>query len=70
MTSSLSESQTKANLKDFTVAIVGGGLCGLACAIGLRKAGVNVHIYEAAVRILILIRSSSFSSHLWADFDI
>jgi salicylate hydroxylase len=30
------------------VAIVGGGLCGLALAIGLVKQGVNVRIFEAA----------------------
>ena len=38
--------------KDFSVAIVGGGLCGLACAIALLKEGVDVHVYEAAVRVL------------------
>ncbi|KAH8117594.1 FAD/NAD-binding domain-containing protein [Phellopilus nigrolimitatus] len=30
------------------VAVVGGGMCGLVVAIGLRKAGVEVDIYEAA----------------------
>jgi salicylate hydroxylase len=30
------------------IAIVGGGLGGLALAIGLLKHGVNIHIYEAA----------------------
>jgi salicylate hydroxylase len=30
------------------IAIVGGGLCGLALAIGLVKHGVNVHIFESA----------------------
>ncbi|KIP03927.1 hypothetical protein PHLGIDRAFT_495217 [Phlebiopsis gigantea 11061_1 CR5-6] len=34
--------------KDFKVAIVGGGLCGLACAIALLKDGVDVDVYEAA----------------------
>ena len=43
------------NVKDFKVAIIGGGLCGLACAVGLRKAGVKVDIYEAAVRYICLI---------------
>ncbi|KLO12590.1 FAD/NAD-P-binding domain-containing protein [Schizopora paradoxa] len=34
--------------KDLRVAVVGGGICGLICAVGLTKAGVNVHLYEAA----------------------
>lgn len=33
------------------VAIVGGGVCGLACAIALLNEGVDVHVYEAAVRM-------------------
>lgn len=35
--------------KDFKVAIVGGGMCGLAVAVGLAKGGIDVEIYEAAV---------------------
>ena len=35
--------------KDFTVAIVGGGMVGLICAIGLARAGVQVDVFEAAV---------------------
>lgn len=31
------------------VAVVGGGMCGLAVAIGLMKAGIDVNIYEASV---------------------
>ena len=31
------------------VAIVGGGVCGLTCAVALMKAGIDVQIYEAAV---------------------
>ena len=34
--------------KSFTVAIVGGGIGGLALAIGLRHQGISVQIYEAA----------------------
>lgn len=37
------------------VAIVGGGICGLTCAIALMKAGVDVQVYEAAVDILPFI---------------
>ena len=35
--------------KGFQVSIVGGGVCGLACAIALEKAGVPVQLFEAAV---------------------
>lgn len=35
--------------QSFRVAIVGGGLCGLTCAIPLLKAGVDVQVYEGAV---------------------
>ncbi|VDB92184.1 unnamed protein product [Peniophora sp. CBMAI 1063] len=34
--------------KDFTVAIVGGGIAGLVCAVGLARAGVEVDVFEAA----------------------
>jgi len=34
--------------KDFTVAIVGGGMCGLACAIALTRSGIKVDVFEAA----------------------
>ena len=37
--------------KDFSVAIVGGGMCGLLTAIGLSRAGIEVDIYEAAVSL-------------------
>ena len=42
--------------KDFTVAVVGGGVCGLTCAIGLAKYGVPVQVYEAAVRFIATAR--------------
>jgi ribulose 1,5-bisphosphate synthetase/thiazole synthase len=31
------------------IVIVGGGICGLACAIALKHFGVEAHVYEAAV---------------------
>ncbi|EJF67164.1 FAD/NAD(P)-binding domain-containing protein [Dichomitus squalens LYAD-421 SS1] len=34
--------------KDFEVAIVGGGVSGLVCAIALQRAGVPVQLFEAA----------------------
>ncbi|KAJ8469579.1 hypothetical protein ONZ45_g16846 [Pleurotus djamor] len=36
--------------KDFSVAIVGGGICGLLCAYALSKAGVQVEVFEAAAK--------------------
>ncbi len=41
--------------KSFEVAIVGGGVCGLTCALALVKEGVPVTVYEAAVRPLVLL---------------
>ena len=35
--------------KDFTVAIVGGGIVGLVTAIALARAGMDVDVFEAAV---------------------
>ncbi|KAE9402941.1 FAD/NAD-P-binding domain-containing protein [Gymnopus androsaceus JB14] len=35
--------------KDFKVAIVGGGMCGLMCAVGLRRAGIAVEIFESTI---------------------
>ncbi|RPD65123.1 FAD/NAD-P-binding domain-containing protein [Lentinus tigrinus ALCF2SS1-6] len=37
------------NTKGFQVAVIGGGVCGLACAIALQNAGIAVEIFEAAV---------------------
>ncbi|RDX51872.1 FAD/NAD(P)-binding domain-containing protein [Lentinus brumalis] len=36
--------------KEFQVAVVGGGVCGLACAIALHRAGVPVRLFEAAAK--------------------
>ncbi|KAA1472118.1 FAD/NAD(P)-binding domain-containing protein [Dentipellis sp. KUC8613] len=36
--------------KNFRVAIVGGGVCGVVCAIGLQRAGIHVDIFEAATK--------------------
>ncbi|RPD65133.1 FAD/NAD(P)-binding domain-containing protein [Lentinus tigrinus ALCF2SS1-6] len=36
--------------KDFQVAVVGGGVCGLTCAIALHRAGVPVQLFEAAAK--------------------
>ena len=37
------------NFKDFNVAIIGGGMGGLALAVGLIRGGVKVDIFEQAV---------------------
>ncbi|KIM88945.1 hypothetical protein PILCRDRAFT_245641 [Piloderma croceum F 1598] len=34
--------------RDLKIAIIGGGMCGLACAVGLVRAGIPVEIFEAA----------------------
>ncbi|KAI0800720.1 FAD/NAD-P-binding domain-containing protein [Fomes fomentarius] len=34
--------------KNFEIAIIGGGVCGLAAAVALQKAGLNVEVFEAA----------------------
>jgi salicylate hydroxylase len=44
----MGDASTFRNHPTLPIAIVGGGLCGLALAIGLVKNGVKVHIYEAA----------------------
>ena len=40
-------SQSNKNLK---IVVIGGGVCGLACAIALQKVGLSVEVFEAAVR--------------------
>lgn len=39
--------------KKLRVAIVGGGVSGLTCAIALARLGVDVQVYEAAVRFVV-----------------
>lgn len=43
------------------IAIVGGGVCGLTCAIGLMREGVDVHVYEAAVSVIMMFVSSELT---------
>lgn len=43
--------------RDFNVAIVGGGVCGLTCAIALLQKGINVEIFDAAVRFPFTVSS-------------
>lgn len=40
------------------VAIVGGGVCGLTCAVALQRAGVSVQLFEAAVRVCLSVAYS------------
>ena len=35
--------------KQLRVAIVGGGVCGLTCALALAKEGIHAEVFEAAV---------------------
>lgn len=46
----MSQTVSPSDLKSSTIAIVGGGVCGLACAIALAQEGISSHVYEAAVR--------------------
>ncbi len=46
---SMARSILQAEKACIKVAIVGGGMCGMACAIALARNGVEVEIYEAAV---------------------
>lgn len=39
--------------KNFSVSIVGGGVCGLTCAIALTREGVPVDVFESAVSITL-----------------
>ena len=43
-------SPTPSQAKAPSVAIIGGGVCGLVCAVSLMKKGVDVQLYEASVR--------------------
>ena len=54
--------------KDFRVAIVGGGLCGLACAVYLLRAGIHVDAFESAVRPHSLAYSYILCSDLQSRF--
>lgn len=46
-----STSTMSRSAKNFEIAIVGGGVCGLAAAVALQKAGLNTEVFEAAVRV-------------------
>lgn len=46
----MSSSSLPPQVKNLRVAIIGGGVCGLVCAVSLMKAGVEVQLYEASVR--------------------
>lgn len=39
---------------DLKIVIIGGGLCGLACCVALKKFGIEAHLYEGAVRELLV----------------
>ncbi|KAI0094260.1 FAD/NAD(P)-binding domain-containing protein [Irpex rosettiformis] len=35
---------------DLKIVIIGGGVCGIACAVALKKFGMDVHLYEGAAK--------------------
>ncbi|KAL4070731.1 hypothetical protein J3A83DRAFT_4094105 [Scleroderma citrinum] len=43
-----SQKERKTQSKSFHVSVVGGGLCGLACAVYLSRAGFKVDVFESA----------------------
>lgn len=47
-----SEIAHKGERRQLDVALVGAGVCGLACALALAKFGVPVQVFEAAVRVV------------------
>ena len=47
------EGPSNSNIADrLKVAIIGGGICGLLCAIVLKRHNFEVDIYESAVSVL------------------
>jgi 2-polyprenyl-6-methoxyphenol hydroxylase-like FAD-dependent oxidoreductase len=53
----MNSSQEHSELKDFNVAVIGGGMVGLVAAIGLSRAGLNVDLYESRVSISFMLCS-------------
>jgi len=49
------------------IAIVGGGLGGLAAALFLRQAGAEVTVYEQCCRMAQLTRPAAASCGLWIE---
>lgn len=47
-----SQQKTESQTKGFHVSVVGGGMCGLACAVYLSRAGVKVDVFEAASKFI------------------
>lgn len=45
---------SQAPRKELEIAIIGGGVCGLGCAIALAQEGIVTHVYEASVRRTIV----------------
>lgn len=47
----IQQSRNYGHQQKFSIAIVGGGVCGLTLAAGLQKHGLKAHIYESAVSL-------------------
>lgn len=67
MTDSTTPSPNSAAQKPFTIAVCGGGIGGLALAIGLLHHGVPVHVYDAAHAFAEIGASVAFGPNsIWA----
>lgn len=61
---------TPVSKKNFCVAIIGGGLCGLACAVALDKRGMDAHVFEAAAVRFAVIRARAALIFMFAHGQV
>ena len=61
MSSAESQTTTFNHPNDLKIVIIGGGICGVACSIALKKFGVDAHLYEAAVCLFVVMFQDSLS---------
>lgn len=53
--------------KDLDIAIIGGGVCGVSCAIALQKHGIKARIYEGAVSSSCLLKEFRLSEPVFGS---